>query len=183
MSEDINVNTDTAENQQKAKLVPIQFLFESYKPNFWYFEIIETFRRLLFTGFLALIYPGSTKQLVVGYFLSIGSIVLYAWLSPYVDKDVQFSSLLCQGQLSLLFFITILVKEKVAISGVFINILLVISIFFVLFYEAFGTWIMPYLTENSNNNNGNFASKVDPDVKDVELSEDVTIKQIELSAM
>jgi hypothetical protein len=190
---DANEHIDTTEQIHQANLVPIQFLFESYKPKYWYFEIIETFRRLLFTGFLTLMYPGSTKQLVMGFFFSVGSIMLYSSLCPYADKDLQFSSLLCQGQLSLLFFISILVKENVAISGVFLNISLVISIFLVLFYELFGNSIVTYLIQDNNNTNDKNISKEDSEgekmkqfesVKDVEMSEDmIAIKQIELSAL
>jgi hypothetical protein len=40
----------------------------------------------------------------------------------------------------------------VAISGVFINISLVISIFLIIFYEAFGNWLIPYIVKNDHNN-------------------------------
>jgi hypothetical protein len=191
---DFTERLDPTEEQIHANLVPIQFLFESYKPNYWYFEIIETFRRLLFTGFLTLMYPGSTKQLVIGYFFSVGSITLYSSLRPYVEEDLQFSSLLCQGQLSLLFFITILVKENVAISGVFINILLVMSVFLVFIYEALGAWITPYLIHEDkddviygkdNQNTKEFIKGESikfQSIKDVEMSNEmVAVDHIELA--
>lgn len=31
----------------KLRLDPIRFLFSSYKPEFWYWELVETFQRIM----------------------------------------------------------------------------------------------------------------------------------------
>jgi hypothetical protein len=119
------------------KILPMQYLFSCYKPEYWYFEVIETLRRLLLTGFLSLLFPGTTKQLVVGLFVNIFFVILYSFLNPYKEKDLQFISFLCQCQLTMIFFISILFKEGVNISSAFIDSMLIISIFLGIFYEIF----------------------------------------------
>ena len=45
----------------------LNFLTGSYHPEFWYFEILEFFRKMFLTGMLAVIVePGSVTQAGVG---------------------------------------------------------------------------------------------------------------------
>ena len=41
------------------------FLFDAYKPEYWYWEIIEMVRRIFMTGFLVVLVRGSYEQIVV----------------------------------------------------------------------------------------------------------------------
>ena len=53
------INRPVEERQKDHKLMAIGFLFDPYKPEFWYFEIVEAVSRLAMTGFLSIIAPGS----------------------------------------------------------------------------------------------------------------------------
>ncbi|GMH57850.1 hypothetical protein TrST_g5886 [Triparma strigata] len=44
---------------EDEEITPLLFLWEPYKPEFWYWEAIETGRRLMMTGVLSTIKPGS----------------------------------------------------------------------------------------------------------------------------
>ncbi|GMI05871.1 hypothetical protein TrVE_jg391 [Triparma verrucosa] len=74
---------DLETREKDEELNDIVFLFEPYKPEFWYFEVVETVRRLLMTGVLSIIKPGTYSQLSYGLFLSIFFTVLLAALQPY----------------------------------------------------------------------------------------------------
>ena len=74
---------DLETREKDEELKDIVFLFEPYKPEFWYFEVVETVRRLLMTGVLSIIKPGTYSQLSYGLFLSIFFTVLLAALQPY----------------------------------------------------------------------------------------------------
>lgn len=54
-------------NEVGAKEVsgPYDFLFKFYKPKYWYFELIETGRRLTLTAILSVTLPGSSSQIVL----------------------------------------------------------------------------------------------------------------------
>jgi hypothetical protein len=135
---DLRDNISVQEFKNKnAFIFPMEYLFGCYKPEFWYFEVIETLRRLLLTGFLTLIYPGTTKQLVVGIFINIYFLTLYTFLNPYNEEELQYSSFLGQCQLIMIFFIYILFREKVDISHTFIDVMLILCVFAGIFYEAF----------------------------------------------
>ena len=73
----------TEEREEDEELVGMSFLFENYKPEFWYFEIIVTLMRLMLTGVLGLIKPGSITQLSVGMLMTLMGILLSGWLKPY----------------------------------------------------------------------------------------------------
>lgn len=48
-----NENVDEITGQiRRAALFPLAFLFDAYKPKFWFWEVVEAFQRLFFTGVL-----------------------------------------------------------------------------------------------------------------------------------
>jgi hypothetical protein len=155
-------------------ILPMEYLYGCYKPKYWYFEVIETLRRLLLTGFLTLIYPGTTKQLVVGIFINIFFLTLYTFLRPYKEEELMFGSYLGQCQLIMIFFISILFKEKVDISPFFIDTMLVLCIFAGVFYEFFANPISKYYSKKV----GNVHQAAPIPAYDIELSEkDVILKE------
>jgi hypothetical protein len=157
---DVANNMDADEvNARNPVVLPMRYLFGCYKPEFWYFEVIETLRRLLLTGFLTLIYPGATKQLVVGIFINVLFVAFYSFLSPYNEEELQFSSFLCQCQLILVFFVSILIKENVAISSGLINAMLILCIFSGIFYEAFLLPMIKYYSSHLVEGNKNEKAK------------------------
>jgi hypothetical protein len=123
--------------QMGMNLSSLKFLFQEYQPKFWYFEIIETFRKLFLTSVLSVISPGSTKQLVFGNLFVVLCLILYVCISPFDDLELTVTSAICQLQIWFILFLGILIKENVHISSTFIEISVAFAILFVLVYEAF----------------------------------------------
>lgn len=65
------------------KTARIAFLWQAYQPQYWYWEIVETTRRLMLTAVLSVCGPGTFDQAVFSVFLSIFYIKLYGYFSPY----------------------------------------------------------------------------------------------------
>ena len=63
----------------------LAFLFDSYKPKFWWFEIFETVRRLSLTGALGALMPGTVTQMTVGVLLCVGGLVVYCVARPFLS--------------------------------------------------------------------------------------------------
>ena len=64
------------------------FLWESYEPKYWYWEIIECYRRISLTAVLSIISPGSSPQSVLSVLLSLLFIKMYGYYQPYeADTD------------------------------------------------------------------------------------------------
>ncbi|GMH46624.1 hypothetical protein TrVE_jg3206 [Triparma verrucosa] len=97
---------DVEEREKDEELTNVAFLFEPYKPEFWYFEVVETGRRLMMTGVLSVIKPGSFTQLSWGLFLSIFFTVILAMLAPYNDSRDNKIAVLSSALLILVFLMS-----------------------------------------------------------------------------
>lgn len=71
-------------NDQVIKVKPektntklVNFLYESYRPQHWYFEIVETSRRLMLTAILSVIAAGSSLQIIVAILFSLFYLEVY----------------------------------------------------------------------------------------------------------
>ena len=55
--------------------------------QFWYWEVVETARRLLLTAVLSVVSTGSSGQVVFGIAISLVYIKLYLFYQPYDLKE------------------------------------------------------------------------------------------------
>ena len=53
------------------------FLWEAYKPEFWYWELVETSRRILLTAVLSVYQTGTTEQNVMGIIMAFIFMKIY----------------------------------------------------------------------------------------------------------
>ena len=58
---------------------PLEFLFSAYEPRYWYWEVIETIRRVLLTGVLVIFHQGSGLQIVAAFVISLVFLKLYGY--------------------------------------------------------------------------------------------------------
>lgn len=65
--------------EDHRSIEPFNLLFSSYQPRYWYWEVIETIRRLLLTGVLALFNQGSGLQIVFAFVISLFFLKLYGY--------------------------------------------------------------------------------------------------------
>ncbi|CAN0000371.1 unnamed protein product, partial [Ectocarpus fasciculatus] len=71
------------DRERKAELKPAADLWEPYKPNTYYYEVVECFRRIALTGFAVFIYPDSSAQVAIVLLLAIVFMVVSEFLSPF----------------------------------------------------------------------------------------------------
>ena len=62
---------------EKTSTRLVSFLYDSYKPRHWYFEIIETSRRLMLTAILSVISAGSSLQIIVAILFALAYLEIY----------------------------------------------------------------------------------------------------------
>ena len=70
--------TDLRAENENPTLRSISFLYAHYLPMFWWFEILESVRRLMVTAVAVTVEPGTSTQLAFGLLTSIASLLLYA---------------------------------------------------------------------------------------------------------
>ena len=98
--EEALVKRDENEGEDPA-LKALSFLYESYEPKYWWFEIFETMKKLALTGFLVFVAPGTTAQVVVSLVMSIIALVVYTNTKPFINDFNNKLALVANWQLVL----------------------------------------------------------------------------------
>jgi hypothetical protein len=73
-------------NAQQLVLQETRFLWQAYKPSMYYWEVVECVRRLLLTGFVVFIFPGTAAQAAVACMLAVLSMVVEAKFNPLLES-------------------------------------------------------------------------------------------------
>jgi hypothetical protein len=66
-------------------LRPTRFLWKSYTARMYYWEVIESMRRLLLTGAIVFITPGTTAQAAIACVLAVTSAFIALYCRPHAD--------------------------------------------------------------------------------------------------
>ena len=61
----------------------LTFLYLAYEGHVWYWEVVETARRLLLTAVVSVVGTGSAAQIVFGIIIAIVYVKLYGYFQPY----------------------------------------------------------------------------------------------------
>jgi hypothetical protein len=64
-------------------------LYQMYEPRRWWWEMVEIARKLLLIAILGYFRSGSVEQLWTGVLISLISILLLVYFSPYVDPRLD----------------------------------------------------------------------------------------------
>ena len=94
------------------------FLVDTYKPEFFYFEVIECFRRI-FLGSMIGVFGGSNSvaPATVGLVVSMGCIGLFARMEPYKHQSDNNVSAVLAYALSLYFLAALMLKTEATDSS------------------------------------------------------------------
>lgn len=110
----------------------IAFLYETYEPQRWYFEILDCGRRLFLTAIPVLIMRGTVVQIVLVMVVSLACVAAYMELKPYVTRSDNLVAVVTQWVITLTLIVTIMFqvsaeeedetgKTVLAIILIFIN--------------------------------------------------------------
>jgi hypothetical protein len=81
-----NASVRMLSRHSDISLRPTRFLWKSYTPNMYYWEVVECFRRLLLTGGMLIIAPGEPAlQATVACMLTVVSGFITVYLRPHAD--------------------------------------------------------------------------------------------------
>ena len=91
----------------------LAFLTAAYKPAYWFFEVIECFRKILLTSALVFISPGSATQGVFALIAAMASQRLYVGCKQFpVDSDNRLGEL-AQVQLIMIFLAGLMLQMDI----------------------------------------------------------------------
>jgi len=119
-----------ASDEAAVRLNPIRLLFEYYRPELWYWEVVETLNRLFLTGVLVVIAQGSAVQIIVGLAASLFFLKLCDVHRPFVDAKVQTMKEMSLWQIVLIFLLALLLKADFSsVDTKAVDVFLVLAIF------------------------------------------------------
>jgi hypothetical protein len=72
-----------------VELLPLRFLFASYTPPFYFVEVFETYRRILFVGVLPLLSAESGRRAVLGMIMALVSLAFYRESEPFLRQSTN----------------------------------------------------------------------------------------------
>ena len=64
----------------------IQFLWSSYRPEMWFWEVVETTRRLMCASVMSIVMSGTPSQCCFAVLVSIAYVKLYTSFKPYFES-------------------------------------------------------------------------------------------------
>jgi hypothetical protein len=123
-----------------VSLRPTRFLWKTYTPRMYYWEVVECMRRLLLTGAIVLIAPGTSAQAAIACILAMVSIIVALYCRPHADT--LDANIYTTGALIvfLSMFLTLAIKTDVsteddhsqkafAVTLVILNVVLLVAAF------------------------------------------------------
>ena len=110
---------EVIESQQELSPATLRlaFLYSAYEPQFWYFELIETNRRLMMTAVLSILSPGTSEQAVAAVVLSVFYIKLYNHTAPYCEDSDDVLAETGQFQIFFTFFFGLVLSNQLVSAG------------------------------------------------------------------
>jgi hypothetical protein len=88
----------------------VGFLFEAYRVECYYWEIVELLRKFLLTSVMSMVSPGSAAQVVMGLLVAFAAVVLYSRVSPYEDASNNSLGFFAQLNLARIWLAALLVR-------------------------------------------------------------------------
>ena len=90
----------------------LAFLYDSYEPRCWAFEVFETFRRLILTGGMVFLRPGTASQIVISMLICLFSMRVYAFYHPFINSKHDRLAEAAQWQLFFTLFGALAIKVQ-----------------------------------------------------------------------
>jgi predicted outer membrane repeat protein len=101
LSQDIIQNEKIKYRQHIPRINGLSFLFASYLPRNWYFEVIECSRRLLLTSIPLLFLRSTSLQIVLVLLVSLVFCAVYQELRPFVNQSDNVVAIYSQWAITL----------------------------------------------------------------------------------
>lgn len=109
----------------------LSFLFDSYEPAMWWWELFECARRLCLTSGFLLLGRSAVTQSIVGFLICLLCLKLYTMFAPYVFDDDDTLAEVSQWATLAVLFSTLLISTEVISASSTVGIALVIVQFVV----------------------------------------------------
>jgi len=179
------------ERKENMEISKLSFLWSMYEPHVWWFEIFECVRRLMMTGMLIFVSPGSASQIVLALILATGSIVAFVHWRPYEYEEDDDLAIACQISIFFTIFGALLIRVEIdktdeynqELFGQLLIAVNLVAIFIlaVNYFQRPISWMLRLLNNDSTHNGSIKAMGGDND--DEPVSDDEMVSHFEQLAL
>ena len=90
----------------------LSFLYEQYQPEWWFWDLVETVRKLSLTSILSILDPGTPMQCTFSVLLAIVYVKLYGACSPFIESNDNLFAEIGQYQVFVTFFAVLVLMQN-----------------------------------------------------------------------
>eukprot|EP01046_Picozoa_sp_COSAG06_P051942 COSAG06_NODE_8599_length_2118_cov_45.241768_2_plen_262_part_00 len=87
------------------------FLIGDFKPEYWFWEVVELFRKLLLSGILSLVGRGSIAQAALGTVISFAFFALHLRLLPYKSPTLNVIKAISEIQMFAVLLLSVILQS------------------------------------------------------------------------
>lgn len=123
---------------RKFRIRPVRVLFDVYKPELWYWEIIEMMWKTMMTGVLVLVGRGSARQVVAGIIITVCYAKILDAYEPYAVGHLQSIKHVSVAQVQCILFMALLIRvEVISREAIGVIVICFVILFANVFMEAY----------------------------------------------
>ncbi|CAN0045690.1 unnamed protein product, partial [Scytosiphon promiscuus] len=108
------LKNDADNRESNPRVATTSDLWKPYKPSAYYYEVVECCRRLLLTGVVVFIYPGTAAQIAVTLLMAFFFVVLAEVLAPYTSGWDAWLSRIGHAVVFVSMYVALLLKVDVS---------------------------------------------------------------------
>jgi len=110
---ELDHETAIDKRDKDLNLKHVHFLYYQYRPEHWYFEVLECVRKMFLTGLMMFVMQNSATQLAIGVLISFLSFGAFAYIEPYLDPNDSWMQMCAQFATFLVLLTGLLFKMNV----------------------------------------------------------------------
>ncbi|GMI14630.1 hypothetical protein TrVE_jg5504 [Triparma verrucosa] len=96
--------------EENLHIKSLSFLYDAYEPKYYWFEVVETLRKLMLSGGLVIWGSGSLSQVVVSMLICLAAMRIFAGCEPYIKYSVDVFNEMSQWQIFFAMFAALLIR-------------------------------------------------------------------------
>ena len=96
----------------------ISFLTDDYEAAFFFWELVESYKKLLLVGLMSVVRPGEIDQLIIGFIVMLCFLVALLVAKPYRQTDDSTVALASGLGLVMFFFLSLILKYQTLTEAV-----------------------------------------------------------------